>query len=93
MGGLRLRRKMMSDEMRPTISTCPEAQGRLYEYLDGELSAAEAAAVRRDLWRCEECARRFRFEEDLLATIRQVCRASRAPEALRQRLEGLIAHL
>lgn len=79
--------------MRPTVSMCPEAEGRLYDYLDGELSAAEEEAVRRHLWRCEECARRFRCEEELLATLRQACRANRAPEALRQRLEGLIAHL
>jgi mycothiol system anti-sigma-R factor len=83
----------MSEAMRPTISMCPEAHGRLYEYLDGELSAVEEAAVRRHLWRCEACARRFRFEEELLATIRQACRANRAPAALRQRINGLVAHL
>jgi mycothiol system anti-sigma-R factor len=83
----------MSEEMRPTISTCQEAQGRLYEYLDAELRASEEAAVRQHLWRCEECVRRYRFEEELLAAIRQACHANRAPVALRQRLEGLIAHL
>jgi len=34
---------------------CPEVVERLWEYLDGELAAKEAAAINRHLARCPTC--------------------------------------
>jgi len=73
--------------------TCEQAFSRLYEYLDRVLNPDDEALVRQHLAICEECVRHFRFEEQLLATIREGCRASRAPEELKREIEQLLARL
>jgi anti-sigma factor (TIGR02949 family) len=70
---------------------CRDALQRLYEYLDQDLTVADEAAVDQHLHVCEACRRRFRFEERLIDRIRKRGRADRAPTALRERVERLLA--
>ncbi len=62
---------------------CHDCLGRLYSYLDKELSVEEVAEVRVHLEHCEGCGDHFAFEERLLARIRDACTGERAPERLR----------
>jgi anti-sigma factor (TIGR02949 family) len=79
--------------MRLSIVTCRGALARLYEYIDGELSPADTKAVKFHLKLCRECSKRFRFEEQLLAGIREKCRTAAIPEDLRKRIEAALDEL
>jgi mycothiol system anti-sigma-R factor len=70
--------------------TCYEVSARLYDYLDHELVPREEAAVREHLRDCGDCLERFSFERRLLMTIRDNCRAVRAPERLQRQIVALI---
>jgi mycothiol system anti-sigma-R factor len=75
------------------ISTCHQVVARLYEYLDRELTPEEAVAVNEHLSLCRECAELFRFEEELLTTIRDRCRRINVPRQFRQQIEAIVAQL
>ena len=79
--------------MKLNIVTCRGALARLYEYIDRELSPSDERAVRLHLKICRECSRKFRFEEQLLADIRQKCQAVQTPEGLQQRIAELLNEL
>lgn len=49
---------------------CQEALERLDDYIDRELSPEERAKVSQHLRICHECARKFRFEEEFNAGLR-----------------------
>lgn len=71
---------------------CSEVLARLSDYVDGELPAAERAAVEAHLRGCDACTR---FGGDFGATLealrRHVLRsASAPPSTLRQRLRAAI---
>lgn len=73
--------------------TCQQAFSRLYEYLDRVLSPEDEALVQQHLAICEDCVRHFKFEEQLLATIRDRCQTGRAPEGLRLKIAQLLDSL
>lgn len=65
---------------------CQEALDKLYGYLDRQLSEDELAEVRQHLARCPHCDDHFRFEENVLRRVHQVCREVETPAALRDRV-------
>lgn len=70
----------------PQIIDCHAAATRLYEYLDGELTAEVEAAVRRHLADCAVCFKLFEFEQAYLAFVRARTQARAAPAHLRRRV-------
>jgi len=70
----------------PQTIDCRAAATRLYEYLDGELTAEVEAAVRGHLADCAVCFRLFEFEEAYLAFLRARTQAKAAPAHLRRRV-------
>lgn len=63
---------------------CAEVVGRLWEYLDGELAAKEAAALDRHLTRCPHCQPHYRCDRAfLVVVVRSLTRPCRAPDGLR----------
>ncbi len=70
--------------------SCEEAIKRLNEYLDHQLSPAEAIVVMRHLEICRPCLRRFTFEQTLVVSLRQKANASAMPSALRDKLHLLL---
>lgn len=68
---------------------CDEVVGRLYFYLDRELSPAEQAEVQEHLDACPPCQKRFRFEENVLHLVRRCCRDVSAPPELVARVRRL----
>lgn len=65
---------------------CEEALGRLFEFLDHELDAAEQDAVERHLQTCRSCFSRAGFERRLKGKLRDL----RAPDAASERVESLL---
>jgi mycothiol system anti-sigma-R factor len=66
---------------------CPEVVDRLWEYLDGELAAKEAAAVGRHLAGCPTCLPRCRCDGAFLALI---VRSLTAPCPVPTRLRDVV---
>jgi mycothiol system anti-sigma-R factor len=68
---------------------CDEAIGKLYEFLDDELTWFRKARVRYHLRNCPPCDKVFVFEEHLRAVIRERARDDPPAEVL-DRLRRMI---
>jgi anti-sigma factor (TIGR02949 family) len=63
---------------------CAEVTRRLWEYLDGELAAKEAAAVGGHLAGCPYCRPHYHCDRAfLIVVVRSLSRPCRAPHGLR----------
>ena len=72
---------------------CLEAIESLYAYLDGEIEdPAELRAIEHHLGHCRSCFSRMELERTLTAHARKSA-ASKAPEALQDRLKDLLGKL
>lgn len=71
--------------------TCQELDSILYPYLDGEFQPDERLDVEAHLTGCPECARRVneeaRMQQSLRRAARHAVETTRAPDALRARLQ------
>ncbi len=71
---------------------CQDALGRLYEYLDGELSEDWTEKVRSHIERCKRCYPYFNFERIFLDHIRSLRlgpeTTGRLEKRIRDALEG-----
>ena len=65
---------------------CHEALSRLLEFVDGELSEAEEAAVKEHLDICDRCYPRYDFQRAYVEFTRQLQDRQHAPPTLRRRL-------
>lgn len=72
---------------------CPEVTERLWEYLDGELAAKEAAAVSMHLADCPHCRPHYRCDHAFLVLIvRSLTRPCAAPPRLRAAVVARVAN-
>ncbi len=63
---------------------CSHALLRVFEYLDGEMSHADAGEIRAHLEECAECLRQYRLDEMVKVVVKRSCGSETAPLALRQ---------
>ena len=70
---------------------CEEALARIYELMDGELDAVEAAEVDRHFKVCKVCYPHLKLEECFRARIRAALGETEVPPAVRGRLLELLA--
>jgi mycothiol system anti-sigma-R factor len=71
---------------------CREVIDRLWEYLDDELAAEEAAAVRHHLAGCRTCPPRCRCDRTFLLVIVRALTAPRpAPAGLSESVRAILA--
>jgi len=68
---------------------CREVAASLWEFLDGELQARRAAAVRAHLAVCPSCRARQAAARELLGAVARVQRSDSAPDSLRKRVAAL----
>jgi len=64
---------------------CSETIGRIYYYLDGELTEERRLAIQRHLDECPPCVEAYDFEVELRQLIANRCR-DRVPESLLERV-------
>jgi mycothiol system anti-sigma-R factor len=78
--------------MRPTAATlgCRDVADVLWEYLDDELGAERAAAVRAHLNACPPCRIRSGYAQSFLRAVEGVEGTDRAPDVLRERIDALL---
>lgn len=65
---------------------CEEALARLWEFLDGELTAADEEAVRKHLEICHRCYPHYDFQRAYFEYTRRIRERDHAPPGLRRRL-------
>jgi anti-sigma factor (TIGR02949 family) len=74
-----------------TRTDCLEALARLYEYLDGELAAADAAAVHHHMEVCAGCYPFLQFCGSFQDALRRAAKGqTTAPPQLRSRISNLL---
>ena len=70
---------------------CREYLARAYLYLDGEvLSEAERTEIQVHLEECGPCLERYGVERELVAVMARLRTATRCPDALKNRIAGLL---
>ncbi len=70
----------------PSAIDCAEALDRLYEYLDGELTAERTEEVKAHLESCAPCMAISLFESAFIGFLEARTRAQGAPIALKKRI-------
>ena len=63
------------------IYGCREALERLDDYTDRELAPDETEKVAQHLKLCHECARKFKFESELVNGLREKIESVQAPDS------------
>lgn len=71
-----------------TETPCEHCERMMQPYMDRVLSAEEHAEAEAHLERCDWCARRYRFEEELRRYVRVVVTEPMPPE-LKEKLAAL----
>ncbi|MFZ0665002.1 MAG: mycothiol system anti-sigma-R factor [Acidimicrobiales bacterium] len=77
---------MASEE---SAANCGETIGRLYQFLDGELTIDRRAQIQRHLEECSPCFQAVGFERELRVVIASKCR-DRVPEDLMKRIKAAL---
>ncbi len=70
----------------PHETDCRDVIDRVYEYLDGEMTAHDVAKIRQHLDECGPCLSQYDLDEVLKALIRRSCVCEVAPDSLRERI-------
>jgi len=70
------------------IDPCAHCEEMMQPYLDHVLTEEERVAAETHLDECEQCRRRYRFEESLRVYVRQAT-SEQMPVELRQKLSAL----
>lgn len=76
---------------KPDRLTCEELFRRLDDYMDRELTAAEAAMVRDHLESCAACATAYTFESSILTNVRAKLQRIAAPADLMAKISARLA--
>jgi len=79
----------MSTSLAEPTSACREAERRLQEYVDRQLTAVEIARIEQHLAACEHCSNCYRFETEVRVYVREALAAEPCPETLKVRLRSL----
>jgi len=71
--------------------SCQEALKRIYEYLDGELPAADSDEIRRHLDICEGCYPEVKLTTELREALQRAAQGQPCcPDALRDRVAAML---
>lgn len=62
---------------------CSRALLRMFEYLDGEMTAADGRQIQAHLDACAECLRQYHLDQMVKLVVKRSCGSETAPIALR----------
>ena len=65
---------------------CSEVLHRVYEYLDGEMSADDTAKIRQHLDECAPCLKEYDLDQVVKAVVKRSCQCEEAPVTLRTQI-------
>lgn len=67
-------------------SDCSEVLHRVYEYLDGEMTADDCTKIRHHLDECGPCLKQYDLDQALKALVKRSCACEPAPVELRTQI-------
>jgi anti-sigma factor (TIGR02949 family) len=79
----------MSSALVEPTQACREAERRLQEYVDRQLTDDEIDRIEQHLAVCERCTNCYRFETEVRLYVREACVTEPCPETLKLRLRSL----
>jgi mycothiol system anti-sigma-R factor len=65
---------------------CSEVLHRVYEYLDGEMTAVDTHKIAEHLEACGPCLKQYDLDQALKALVKRSCQCEEAPVALRAQI-------
>lgn len=74
-------------------SDCSEVLHRVYEYLDGEMTADDTQKIKHHLDECGPCLREYDLDQALKALVKRSCACEEAPVELRTQIMARITRL
>jgi mycothiol system anti-sigma-R factor len=69
---------------------CSEVLHRVYEYLDGEMTADDTVKIRHHLDECAPCLQEYDLDQALKALVKRSCACEEAPTELRTQIMARI---
>ena len=72
------------------MADCEDVLGQLFEFIDRELTADEAASVRAHIEECGYCTSAERADRAFIECVRAKLRGSPVPPELAEKIEGLL---
>ena len=73
-----------------TNTDCSEVLHRVYEYLDGEMTASDTHKIRQHLDECAPCLKEYDLDQVVKAVVKRSCECEEAPVALRTQIMARI---
>ncbi|MFN8077183.1 MAG: mycothiol system anti-sigma-R factor [Kineosporiaceae bacterium] len=70
----------------PHETDCGAVLDRLFEYLDGELTADDCAKIKQHLGECGPCLTEYEADQLMKLLLKRSCGCDSAPEELRARI-------
>lgn len=71
---------------KPHETPCSEVLDAVYSYIDGEMSAADCAKIRKHLDECGGCFREYGLEEVVKGLVAKHCGCDPVPDGLRAKV-------
>ncbi len=72
---------------------CSEVLYRVYEYLDGEMSADDTYKIKEHLDECGPCLKEYDLDQALKALVKRSCQSEEAPVQLRTQIMARITRI
>ena len=76
-----------------THTDCSEVLHRVYEYLDGEMTADDTEKIKLHLDECGPCLKEYDLDQALKALVKRSCESEEAPVELRTQIVARITTL
>ena len=83
----------MTQDAHAGHGACSEVLHRIYEYLDGEMSADDVRRVAAHLGECQPCLAEHDLDVALKQVVRRSCQGETAPVAVRMQVMARITML
>ncbi len=83
-------RKMLGGDRGGDEITCMEALEQIYDFMDGELEAADSAAVQKHFEVCTACYPHLKMEENFRRKVQSAMARAGTPTGLRDRVLTLL---
>ena len=76
-----------------TVLTCEQAQEKLFDFLDRELTEEEAALVREHVAKCGPCSDSFASTQDFIDCVKGKLSQTKLPDELIQRIASALEQI
>jgi len=77
----------------PHETDCSDVLDRIYEFLDGEMTPSDVAAITHHLQECSPCLDSYELDRMVQALVRRSCVCESAPDQLKARIKVAVTQV